>query len=342
MTVTRFSIKKPVVLMYPPLEQAFDEYEDLEKSYNAVVLKIDAKNRQELIHDLKNKYKDYTINIVATSGPLYHHYGKFDREIIDLLPDLKAVCHNGAGYDPVDIDYLVQKNIPLSNVVGINDASTADTNLFLILATMRNYFLGNKNIKANKWRSGLPIGNNPKDKTLGILGMGGIGKDVNRRCKVLGFEKIIYYRRNQLPSEEEEGAEFVSLDQLLAQSDIISINLPLNASTHHFLDREQFEKMKDGVILVNTARGAVVNEVSLMEYLKNGKVKSYGSDVWENEPWHINEELIKMENVVATPHMGTWAKEVIYDYEAFQVKNIKHFIQHGKVLTIVPEQQQNF
>lgn len=156
---------------------------------------------------------------------------------------------------------------------------------------------------AGKWRGNFSLGHDPKNKVLGILGMGGIGSAVAHRAKAFGM-KIQYHNRHQLPAQEEEGAKYVSFEELLKTSDVLSLNLSLNASTRHIIAKPQFDAMKDGVIIINTARGPLIDEAALVDALKSGKVWTAGLDVFEEEP-KIHPGLLEADNVVLLPHIGT-------------------------------------
>jgi glyoxylate reductase len=153
------------------------------------------------------------------------------------------------------------------------------------------------------WRGNFSLGHDPKDKTLGILGMGGIGQAMAHRAKAFGM-KIQYHNRRQLPTSEENGARYVTFEELLKTSDVLSLNLALNPNTRHIIGKAQFEQMKNGVIIVNTARGPLIDESALVDALKSGKVWTAGLDVFEEEP-KIHPGLLEAENVVLLPHMGT-------------------------------------
>ena len=154
-----------------------------------------------------------------------------------------------------------------------------------------------------KWRGNFALGHDPKNKTLGILGMGGIGSAVAHRAKAFGMN-IQYHNRHQLPPNKEDGAKYVSFEELLKTSDVLSLNLALNPSTRHIIGKEQFAQMKDGVIIVNTARGPLIDEAALVDALKSGKVWTCGLDVFEEEP-KIHPGLLECENAVLLPHVGT-------------------------------------
>lgn len=156
------------------------------------------------------------------------------------------------------------------------------------------------------------------------------------RAVTMGM-KIQYYNRRRLSVEQENAAgnaKYVSFDELLATSDVLSLNLPLNPNTRHIISRAEFAKMKDGVVIVNTARGAVVDEAALVEALDSGKVASAGLDVFENEP-EIHPGLLKNENVLLVPHLGTHTYETQKSMEVLVIDNIRAAITEGKLLTPV-------
>ncbi len=149
----------------------------------------------------------------------------------------------------------------------------------------------------------MQLGHDPEGKVLGILGMGGIGGALAKRARAFEM-KVQYHNRRRLGEESEEGAKYVGFEELLKTSDIISVHLPLSEATRGIIGKNEFEAMKDGVVLINTARGAIVDEEALVEALKSGKLFSAGLDVYGKEP-EIHPELVKNDNVVLFPHIGT-------------------------------------
>jgi glyoxylate reductase len=171
---------------------------------------------------------------------------------------------------------------------------------------------------------------------MGVLGMGDIGQAMAVRAITLGM-KIQYYNRNRLSEEKEKAAgnaKYVSFEELLATSDVLSLNLPLNPKTRHIISKPEFAKMKKGVVIVNTARGAVMDEAALVEALDNGKVASAGLDVYENEP-EIHPGLIRNENVLLVPHLGTHTYETQKEMEVLVIDNIRSAVTTGNLLTPV-------
>ncbi|KAF2469410.1 uncharacterized protein BDR25DRAFT_343770 [Lindgomyces ingoldianus] len=264
--------------------------------------------------------------------------GNFNDELLDALPlTLKYICHNGAGYDNIDVAACTKRGISVSSTpVAVNDA-TADVALFLLLGALRKVTPSFMAVKEGNWRGDFSLGHDPKNKVLGILGMGGIGSAVARRAKAFGMN-IQYHNRRQLPLGEEEGAKYVSFDELLKTSDVLSLNLSLNASTRHIISTEEFNMMKDGVIVINTARGPLIDEGALVNALKSGKVWTAGLDVFEDEP-KIHPGLLESANVVLLPHIGTATYETQRDMELLVLDNLKEAFKSGKLITQVPEQK---
>jgi glyoxylate reductase len=157
------------------------------------------------------------------------------------------------------------------------------------------------------------------------------------RARAFGM-KIAYHNRSRLPKELEGDAKYVSFDELLAQSDVISLNLSLNAKTRHIISAPEFAKMKDGVVIINTARGALINEKDLVKALESGKVASAGLDVFENEP-KVEEGLLKNDRVVLLPHIGTNTWETQRDMELLVLHNLEIAVDNGELLTPIPEQK---
>ncbi|KAF2272383.1 D-isomer-specific 2-hydroxyacid dehydrogenase-like protein [Westerdykella ornata] len=264
--------------------------------------------------------------------------GNFDEELVEALPSsLKFICHNGAGYDNIDVAACTKRGIQVSSTpIAVNDA-TADVAMFLILGALRNVTQCFQAVRQGRWRGNFKLGHDPRNKILGILGMGGIGSAVATRAKAFGM-KIQYHNRNRLPENEENGATYVSFEELLKTSDVLSLNLALNKSTRHIIAKPQFDMMKDGIVIVNTARGPLIDEAALVDALNSGKVSTAGLDVFEEEP-KIHQGLLDNENVVLLPHIGTATFETQRDMELLVLDNLKSALKEEKLLTQVPEQR---
>ena len=234
---------------------------------------------------------------------------KIDEEVLASAGnDLKAVCNVAVGYNNIDVAACKSKNVLVTNTPGVLTDATADIAMALILMTTRRLSEGERVIRnQDPWAWGMfyMLGSSIQNQTLGIVGMGQIGIATALRAKSFGM-KIIYTRRNRLDEkiEKELSAQYVSLDELLQQSDIVSLHCPYSTETHHLISDAQLSKMKKTSYLINTARGPIVNEEALANALINKTIAGAGLDVYENEP-KVNDKLLKLDNVVLLPHLGS-------------------------------------
>jgi len=325
---------RPKCLLLGEIEHAHDEFQELSKY--AELIEPQATNREEFIEECKSGALGGVVVALRTFSSVTIT-GRIDAELVSVLPkSLKFICHNGAGYDQLDIQPLTDRKIQVSNVPTAVDDATADVNMFLILGALRNFNIGILALRQIQWRGQTELGHDPQGKVLGILGMGGIGRTLKRRADA--FDMVVqYHNRTKLEPEMEAGAKYVSFDELLATSDIISLNLPLNAHTRHIISTNEFEKMKDGVIIVNTARGAVMDEDALVKALDSGKVRSVGLDVFEDEPT-VHPGLLRNPNVMLVPHLGTFTVETQTKMEVWNISNAEMALTEGKLRSPVPEQ----
>ncbi|KAG0134107.1 D-isomer specific 2-hydroxyacid dehydrogenase [Tuber indicum] len=302
----------------------------------AEVIVPKARNRAEFIEECKSGALDdvfcayRTFSSVAITG-------RIDEELVSALPkSLKFLCHKGAGYDQIDPEACTRHDIRVSNVPTAVDDATADVTLFLIIGALRNFNQGMVQLREGHWLKDIPLGHDPEGKVLGILGLGGIGRALKKRTDAFDM-KVIYHNRKQLSPDLENGAEYVSFDELLSRSDVISLNLPLNSATRHIISSNEFSKMKDGVVIVNTARGAVMDEEALVQALASGKVRSCGLDVYEEEP-KVHPGLLSNPRVMLIPHMGTYTHETLKAMECWTIDNLHSAISTGKLKSPIPEQ----
>lgn len=331
MTVTG---EKKKVLLLGEIEHAHTQWDKLAEIAEIVLPK--STNRAEFIEECKSGGLDGVYAVYRTFNSV-SITGRFDEELVNELPDtLKFISHNGAGYDQVEIGPCTARGIRVSNVPTAVDNATADVNMFLILGALRNFNIGMMALRELKWRGEAQLGNDPEGKILGILGMGGIGRNLKKKAEAFDM-KVQYHNRKRLDENMEDGATYVSFEELLATSDIISCNLPLNEHTRHIISTPEFEKMKEGVVIVNTARGAVIDEDALVKALDSGKVRSCGLDVFEEEP-KVHPGLITNPNVMLVPHMGTFTVETQTGMEAWNIENVIMAVTTGKLKSPVHEQ----
>ncbi|KAG2419461.1 hypothetical protein HFD88_004257 [Aspergillus terreus] len=329
---------KPKVLLLGSIVHAHKTWESL--SDLAELITPSATNRADFIQECRSGKFDGVVAAYRTFDSVTIT-GMIDDELVNALPSsLVYLAHCGAGYDQVDVHACTARTPPLrvSNVPTAVDDATADVNMFLIIGALRNFNTGMQALREGKWR-GQPapvLGHDPEGKVLGILGMGGIGRNLKKKAEAFGM-RVIYHNRRPLTEELSGGAQYVTFDELLAQSDVLSLNLPLNKNTRHIIGKAEFDKMKDGVVVVNTARGAVMDEDALVNALDSGKVYSAGLDVFEEEP-KIHPGLVRNPNVLLVPHMGTWTVETQTAMEEWAIGNVRAALETGKLKSPVPEQ----
>ena len=235
-----------------------------------------------------------------------------DRIDADLLakasPRLKLIANFGVGVDHIDLHAARERKILVTNMPGVLTEDTAEMTMALILSVPRRLGEGEKLIRSGQWDGWKPsgmLGHRVNGKTLGIIGMGRIGRAVAKRAQGFGI-RTIYHNRHRLPEsiEAELGARFVELDVLFTQSDILSINCPHTAETHHLVDAHRLSQMRSDAYLVNTSRGEVLDENALIEALGSGRIAGAGLDVYVNEP-HVDPRFLNLANTVLLPHMGS-------------------------------------
>ncbi len=223
---------------------------------------------------------------------------KADRAFIDSAKKLKMVIRGGVGLDNIDVDYCDKKGIIVKGTPEASTTAVAELAFAFMLSIARNIVKAHNSMKSGQWEKGMK-GSELCGKTLGIIGLGRIGTEVAKRAKAFGMN-VIGCEKSSRPCEY---AEIVSLDEVLKRSDFISLHVPLTDETQEMINRKTIKKMKDGVVLINTARGKLVNENDLAEALKSGKVRYAGLDVYQQEP-PAGSPLLSLENVLLTPHLG--------------------------------------
>jgi glyoxylate reductase len=233
---------------------------------------------------------------------------RVDTELLNCAPHLKIIANFGVGFNNIDINAATERGIPVTNTPGVLTDSTADLAFALILASGRRLVEGDRNTRAGEFTFWAPLhflGQEITGKTLGIIGLGRIGKAVAKRAA--GFDmKVIYYNRQRLETGEEKALNvvFASFKTLLEESDFVSLHVPLTPQTTHLIGQKELNLMKPSAYLINTSRGPVVDEKSLLEALKNQVICGAGLDVYESEP-ELTPGLSDLDNVVLLPHIGS-------------------------------------
>jgi len=283
----------------------------------------------------ENRYEQVLSRIDQYDG-LFAISHPVDQQILDKGSNLRVVANYGVGYDNIDIDYAKKKGIAVTNTPQSTTIATANFAMGLMLSLLRNIVTTDRWLRQGDkipfWGHKSTMGEAIGGKSLGILGMGRIGKAVAKRAHAFDMS-IIYHNRHRLPQEEEKQyhATYVSFEELLIQSDVLSIHTPLTPSTQGLLDTTAFSKMKKGAYIVNTGRGGVINTDALIQVLKTNHLAGAALDVFENEP-QIPKELLSMENVIVAPHNGTATQAARDAMFAEAFRNIVSFLS-GKEMT---------
>lgn len=251
---------------------------------------------------------DLRRHIVEADGILSVFTAPLGSELLQLALRLRIISNFGVGYNNIDLEYATTRGIAVCNTPDSVTEPTAEMAMGLMIAVMRRISETDRRLRSVsglKWGMMENLGSSLWGKTLGIIGMGRIGRALARRAVASGM-KVIYYNRTRLDAatELQYSANLVSFNYLVQQSDVISLHCPLTDDTHHLIGENEFARMKNGVYIINTARGAVVDERALVVSLSNGKIGGAGLDVFEEEP-SISRELYSMDNVVLTPHNAT-------------------------------------
>lgn len=252
--------------------------------------------KDELIKRVADK--DFLITPLST---------QVDSDVIDNAPNLKLIANYGAGFNNIDIDYAKSKGIPVTNTPKVSTTSTSEVTCGLIIGLSHRMMEGDTLMRHEGFSGWAPLfflGHELAGKTLGIIGMGQIGQAVAKRMHAFDM-KILYTQRHQLDSETEDalGATFTKFDDIIKNADVITLHLPASPTTHHLIGAEQFKQMKDSAMLINAARGPIIDEAALYYALVNHEIAGAALDVYEKEP-EVADGFKALKNVVLTPHIG--------------------------------------
>jgi gluconate 2-dehydrogenase len=264
-----------------------------------------------------------------------------NEELLNRAPKLRVISNASVGYNNFDLKAMKERNIIGTNTPGVLDDTVADLILGLILSSARRIPELDRYVKAGNWKRGdneKLFGIDVHHSTLGIIGMGRIGEAVAKRAK-FGFDmEVCYYNRSRKRDVEESlGVEYSDFKSLLAKSDFIVLMTPLSDETHHLIDFEEFNLMKNTAIFINASRGQVVNEQALIEALNNKKIRGAGLDVYEKEPVNSKNQLLKMSNVVTVPHIGSATEKTRFDMAMLAAENLVKALYGEIPPNIVPE-----
>lgn len=275
-----------------------DALENIKDRFDVTVYPLDRTiTKDELITYLK----DADALVSMLSDPI-------DKEVIDAGEKLKVIANYAVGYNNIDVEAATNRGIAVVNTPDVLTEASADLAWALLLAVSRRLIEGDTMTRAGRFRGWAPellLGVPVYGQTLGIIGAGRIGQAVARRAKGFGM-RILYHNRNRLPEQVERdlGMNYASLDELLKESDFVSLHCPLTAETRHLIGPRELKMMKSTAVLINTARGPVVDEHALLDALRKKQIFGAGLDVFEREPL-LTPGLADLPNVVLTPHIGS-------------------------------------
>jgi len=245
----------------------------------------------------------------GASGAMATVMDKFDEPLLAKCPDLKVISNIAVGYNNIDVPACTKRGIRVTNTPGVLDDTTADLTWSLLMAAARRIAEADAYVRRGDWKIAFGVqyflGQDIHHATLGIIGMGRIGQAVARRAR--GFDmRVLYHNRTRLSAEEEKriGANYVERDALLARADFVVVMAPYSQATHHLIGAAEIAKMKPTAILVNSARGGVVDDAALVQALKEKRIAGAGLDVFEGEP-RLHPDFVSLPNVVLTPHIGS-------------------------------------
>jgi lactate dehydrogenase-like 2-hydroxyacid dehydrogenase len=300
--------------------------------------------------ELEKRYEIiYPDRFQFTTGELKYHIKEADAvipvfiipfpgEVIREAEKLQIIANYGVGFNNIDLQTATSMGVVVCNTPNAVTEPAAEMAMGLLISLMRRITETDRKLRNDpnfKWGMMENLGHSLYGKTLGIVGLGRIGRAMARRAAASGM-KIIYHNRTRLSQEKESqfNAVYTPFAELISRSDIISLHCPLTPGTHHILNEEEMKSMKDGVFIINTARGAVINEKALVKYLKTGKIGGAGLDVFEEEP-KIEEELLLMDNVVLTPHNATGTIDTRIELAREASQNIIDFFDGKRNISIV-------
>ncbi|KAI0470430.1 glyoxylate reductase [Xylariaceae sp. FL0804] len=345
-----YVVVKPKVLLLGKVVHAHESWDSITKIADVVTPAPSTTTRAAFLAECR-RGAFAGVSVIYRTFDSTATTGRVDAEVLDALSSSSAslgfVCHVGAGYDSVDVGACSARHILVSNTPGAVDEATADIALFLLLGCLRNLGPAMASLRRGDWRGRpvpAPLGSDPRGKTLGILGMGGIGRALAAKAAAAFGMRVCYHNRKRLGPETEREcghAEWVGFEELLRKCDVLSLNLPSNPSTYHCISARELALTRPGVIVINTARGAVLDERALAQFLDTGHVAGAGLDVFEGEPdpRPVPPALLDRDNVICLPHMGTYTRETEAKMEECAMRNVRGAVLEGRLETGVPEQE---
>ena len=277
-------------------------YEDLlaDRNFETVVLNVE-----------EHKNLAATLEKISPDGLISMLSDKINADLLAKMPNLKVVSNYAVGFNNIDLNYCREHGVTVTNTPGVLTDSTADIAILLLLMASRCAVSSEKYAREGRfkgWSPELFLGKSLAGKKFGVLGMGRIGFATAKRARAFGLDIIYWSRRRSEEAENELGAKYCEFDEVLKHCDFLSLHLPYVPELHHLIDAEKLKTMKKSAIIINTARGQLIDEAALADALEKKEIYAAGFDVYEFEPI-INEKLKTLENTVLLPHIGSAAEE---------------------------------
>ncbi|KAF7982253.1 hypothetical protein HWV62_29483 [Athelia sp. TMB] len=330
----------PRILICGDLVWAHAEAKEMFAGIAETILMTSA-NRDQFLKAIAPNGAYYPLTAVYRNNTSADRIGVFDAPIIAALATagVRWIAHNGAGYDQIDILACIEQGIKVSNTPGAVDDATATTAFYLMISALRQFSNAERSLREGKWK-GLTNAGKQRDaegKTLAILGLGGIGLRLAELARAFPM-RILYHSRHPNPSAPEWAEYFPTekLYEMLAQADVLSVHVPLRTETEGLVGESMIRALKKGGILVNTARGKVVDEEAMIRALEDGHLASAALDVYPDEP-AVNPRLLSFPQNVLLPHMGTETRDSQRKMEVRALGNVRDFLKKGKGNDLVPE-----
>jgi glyoxylate reductase len=263
---------------------------------------------------------------------------RVDDEFLDAAPGVRVIANVAVGYNNIDVPACEARGVIVTNTPGVLTDATADLAMALVLMTTRRLGEGERLVRSGepwKWGMFMMLGTAIQERRLGIVGMGAIGTALAERAVAFGMDVVYHNRRPVAPDIEARlGARLVDLDELLSTSDVVSLNCPYTADTHHLIDADALRAMPRSAFLVNTARGAIVDESALVDALRSGEIAGAGLDVFEREP-DVHPGLLELDNAVLIPHLGSATVETRDAMATLAARNVIEVLAGRPPLTAV-------
>lgn len=309
---------------FPPAYQGYQDLERLAPYGEVVLYDTKASNPQELIERLRGATA--TINVRA--------YSIFDRPIFEVLPDLKIISILGTGTDNIDLQAATDHGVAVANAPGASTVSVAELSVILMMNIARHVALMDRLVRINRWHhvEGVEL----RGKTLGLVGLGAIGQDVATIARALGMDLLAWSMTEDEDRANRIGATMVELPELLARSDFVSLHLRLSPQTMGIIGEKDLALMKPTAFLINTARGALVDEKALFEALSRKRIAGAGLDVFITEPLPEDSPFFSLDNVVLTPHCGWVTAEASVRLRKLPVDNLIAFFEGSPTNIVNP------